>query len=59
MESYDDSACGGIGCTVPQSACGVLSRHLGPVPLSADDREPAELRLRYDNDKSPLLQKRI
>ena len=38
---------------------GALSRRPGPVPLSADDRELAELRLRYDNDTSPRLQKRL
>ena len=38
---------------------GALSRRPGPVPLSADDRELAEPRLRYDNDKSPRLQKRL
>ena len=53
VELYDDGICGGIGCTVPQSACGALSRRPGPVPLSADDRKSAELWLRYDNDKSP------
>ena len=29
---------------------GALSRRPRPVPLSTDDRELAELRLRYDND---------
>ena len=38
---------------------GALSRRPGPVPLSADDRELAELRLRYNNDQSPRLQKRL
>ena len=38
---------------------GALSRRPGPVRLSADSRELAELRLRYDNDKSPQLQKRF
>ena len=38
---------------------GALSRRPGPVPLSADDRELAEPRLRYGNDKSPRLQKRL
>ena len=38
---------------------GVLARRPGPVPLSADDRELAELRLRYDSAKSPRLQKRM
>ena len=40
VEPYDDGACGGVGCTIPQSAC-TLSRRPGPVPLSADDRELA------------------
>ena len=38
---------------------GALSRRPEPVPLSADDRELAELWLIYDNDKSPRLQKRL
>ena len=38
---------------------GALSRRPGPVPFSAGDREPAELRLRYDSAKSPRLQKRL
>ena len=32
---------------------GALARRPGPVLLSADGHELAELRLRYDNDESP------
>ena len=66
VESYDDGACGGVRCVQSpsplvhiHSLIGALSRHPGPVPLSADDRELAELRLKYDKDKSPRLQKRL
>ena len=45
VESYDDGVCGDIGCTVPVT--GAVSRRPGPVPLSADDLELAELRLRW------------
>ena len=56
VESYDD---GGVGCTVPSPRVhihrliGALYRRPGSVPSSADGRELAELRLRYDNDKPP------
>ena len=40
MGSYDDRVCGGIHGTRR------VSRRPGPVPLSADDLELAELRLR-------------
>ena len=38
---------------------GALSHHPGPVQLSADSCELAELWLRYNNDKSLQLQKRF
>ena len=49
VESYDDGVCGSLGCTVPvytATPTGAVSRRAGPVPLSADDLELAELRLR-------------
>ena len=45
-EPYDDGACGGVGYTDSQ-----LLPPPGPVPLSADDRELAELLINLD--KSP------
>ena len=61
VESYDDGACGGVGA-VPQSPCtliGALSHQPGHVPSSADNRELAELRIRYDNGESLRLRKRL
>ena len=53
--SYDDGACG----RNTQSLIRALSCRPGPVSLSIGDRELAELRLRYDNDESPRLRKRV
>ena len=65
VKSYDDGACSGVGCSPPgcrvQSVrlIGALSRRPVHVPSCADDRELAELRLRYENDESPRLRKTV
>ena len=49
VELHDDGVCGDIGCTVPVYTVHAHRRSLpppGPVPLSADDLELVELRLR-------------
>ena len=62
MESYDVVVYG-VQSPSPHAhihtLIGALSRRPGPVPFFADNRELAELRLRYDNDESPRLQKRL
>ena len=62
MDLCEVVRCGGVWCPVPQSAhtlIGALSRRPGPVPFSANNREPAKHQLRYENDKSQRLQKRL